>query len=313
MTNKTLSQSNFFSTIKVGGWTLVSRIAGLIRDIFTTNLLGASFFHDIFVVVLKIPNVFRKFFAEGAFSQAFIPIYSEYLGKNDEKGGQEFLNSLLGILLTALFIFTSLALLFAPIFILIFAPGFYFDSQKQELAVSLLRIMFPYLALISLVAFAAGIQNSHDKFSIPAITPLIFNLCLIVSAWLIAPNVEIPVIALAWGVLLAGVLQLIFQLAPLAAIKKIPLPKVNLNNLGVKKFFILIGSFFPSVSTPDETSKANGLKFSISSEILPVVSPPEVKTFVVLIIFFKEFQSNFSPVPPLSLIHISEPTRPERI
>ena len=240
MTNKTLSQSNFFSTIKVGGWTLVSRIAGLIRDIFTTNLLGASFFHDIFVVVLKIPNVFRKFFAEGAFSQAFIPIYSEYLGKNDEKGGQEFLNSLLGILLTALFIFTSLALLFAPIFILIFAPGFYFDSQKQELAVSLLRIMFPYLALISLVAFAAGIQNSHDKFSIPAITPLIFNLCLIISAWLIAPNVEIPVIALAWGVLLAGVLQLIFQLAPLAAIKKIPLPKVNLNNPGVKKFFILI-------------------------------------------------------------------------
>ena len=150
------------------------------------------------------------------------------------------MNSLLGILLTALFIFTSLALLFAPIFILIFAPGFYFDSQKQELAVSLLRIMFPYLALISLVAFAAGIQNSHDKFSIPAITPLIFNLCLIVSAWLIAPNVEIPVIALAWGVLLAGVLQLIFQLAPLAAIKKIPLPKVNLNNPGVKKFFILI-------------------------------------------------------------------------
>ena len=74
----------------MGGWTLVSRIAGLIRDIFTTNLLGATFFHDIFVVVLKIPNVFRKFFAEGAFSQAFIPIYSEYLGKDDEKRGQEF-------------------------------------------------------------------------------------------------------------------------------------------------------------------------------------------------------------------------------
>ena len=240
MVNKTLSQSNFFSTIKVGGWTLVSRVAGLIRDIFTTNLLGASFFHDIFVVVLKIPNVFRKFFAEGAFSQAFIPIYSEYLGKNDEKGGQEFLNSLLGILLTTLFIFTSLALIFAPIFILVFAPGFYFDSQKQELAVNLLRIMFPYLALISLVAFAAGIQNSHNKFSIPAITPLIFNLCLISSAWLIAPNLEIPVFALAWGVLLAGVLQLIFQIAPLSALKKIPLPKINFQNAGVKKFFVLI-------------------------------------------------------------------------
>ena len=240
MTVKTASQLNLFSTIKVGGWTLISRVAGLIRDIFTTNLLGASIFHDIFVVVLKIPNVFRKFFAEGAFSQAFIPIYSEYIGTSDEKGSQDFLNALFGILLSALFIFTALALLFAPIFILIFAPGFYFDDQKQDLAVSLLRIMFPYLALISLVAFAAGIQNSHNKFSIPAVTPLIFNLSLIGSAWLVAPKIEIPVMALAWGVLLAGFLQLLFQIAPLATIKKIPIPKIDIQNPGVKKFFILI-------------------------------------------------------------------------
>ena len=240
MTEKTAPQSNFLSTIKVGGWTFISRVAGLIRDIFTTNLLGASFFHDIFVVVLKIPNVFRKLFAEGAFSQAFIPIYSEYIGKKDDKDSQDFLNALFGILLSALFIFTALALLFAPIFILIFAPGFYFDIQKQDLAVSLLRIMFPYLALISLVAFAAGIQNSHNKFSIPAITPLIFNLSLIGSAWLVAPKIDIPVMALAWGVLLAGLLQLLFQIAPLATIKKIPIPKIDFQNPGVKKFFILI-------------------------------------------------------------------------
>jgi putative peptidoglycan lipid II flippase len=125
-------------------------------------------------------------------------------------------------------------------FILIFAPGFYFDIQKQDLAVSLLRIMFPYLALISLVAFAAGIQNSHNKFSIPAITPLIFNLSLIGSAWLVAPKIDIPVMALAWGVLLAGLLQLLFQIAPLATIKKIPIPKIDFQNPGVKKFFILI-------------------------------------------------------------------------
>jgi putative peptidoglycan lipid II flippase len=123
---------------------------------------------------------------------------------------------------------------------LIFAPGFYFDDQKQDLAVSLLRIMFPYLALISLVAFAAGIQNSHNKFSIPAVTPLIFNLSLIGSAWLVAPKIEIPVMALAWGVLLAGFLQLLFQIAPLATIKKIPIPKIDIQNPGVKKFFILI-------------------------------------------------------------------------
>ena len=240
MTDKTASHLNFFTTIKVGGWTLISRVAGLIRDIFTTNLLGASIFHDIFVVVLKIPNVFRKFFAEGAFNQAFIPIYSEYLGSKEDKGGQDFLNALFGILLSALFIFTALALLFAPIFILIFAPGFYFDIQKQDLAVSLLRIMFPYLALISLVAFAAGIQNSHNKFSIPAITPLIFNLSLIGSAWLVAPKIDIPVMALAWGVLLAGFLQLLFQIVPLATIKKIPIPKIDFQNPGIKKFFILI-------------------------------------------------------------------------
>ena len=240
MTDNTASQLNFFSTMKVGGWTFISRVAGLIRDIFTTNLLGASIFHDIFVVVLKIPNVFRKFFAEGAFSQAFIPIYSEYLGRKDEKGSKDFLNALFGILLSALFIFSALALLFAPIFILIFAPGFYFDTQKQDLAVSLLRIMFPYLALISLVAFAAGIQNSHNKFSIPAVTPLIFNLSLICSAWLVAPKIEIPVMALAWGVLLAGFLQLLFQIAPLATIKKMPVPKIDFQNPGVKKFFILI-------------------------------------------------------------------------
>ena len=240
MTDKTASQLNFFSTIKVGGWTFISRVAGLIRDIFTTNLLGASIFHDIFVVVLKIPNVFRKFFAEGAFSQAFIPIYSEYLSSKDEKGSKDFLNALFGILLSALFIFSALALLFAPIFILIFAPGFYFDTLKQDLAVSLLRIMFPYLALISLVAFAAGIQNSHNKFSIPAVTPLIFNLSLICSAWLVAPRIEIPVMALACGVLLAGFLQLLFQIAPLATIKKIPVPKIDFQNPGVKKFFILV-------------------------------------------------------------------------
>ena len=240
MTVPAKEQSNLLSTIKVGSWTFASRVAGLIRDVFTTNLLGASVSHDIFVVVLKIPNVFRRFFAEGAFSQAFIPIYSDYLGREDEQQGQEFLNALAGLLLSALFFFTVLALIFAPFFILIFAPGFYFESAKQELAVNLLRIMFPYLGLISLVAFASGIQNSHSKFSIPAATPLIFNFSLILAASMVAPKMDIPVMALAWGVLLAGVLQLLFQIAPLAAIKKIPIPRLDFNNAGQKKFLILI-------------------------------------------------------------------------
>ena len=108
MTVPAKEQSNLLSTIKVGSWTFASRVAGLIRDVFTTNLLGASVSHDIFVVVLKIPNVFRRFFAEGAFSQAFIPIYSDYLGREDEQQGQEFLNALAGLLLSALFLFCLL-------------------------------------------------------------------------------------------------------------------------------------------------------------------------------------------------------------
>ena len=190
--------SSLFSTIKVGGWTFASRILGLLRDMATTNLLGASVFHDVFVVVLKIPNVFRRFFAEGAFSQAFIPIYKSLISKNKETEASAFLNSLLGLMITVLFFFTVAALIFAPIFIFFFAPGFYFDSETKSLAVEMLRIMFPYLALISLVSFAAGIQNSHNSFSVPAATPLIFNFTLIIFAVFASRFFEIPVFALAW-------------------------------------------------------------------------------------------------------------------
>ena len=129
-----------------------------------------------------------------------------------------------------------MVLIFAPIFILIFAPGFYFDPIKKDIAVTTLRIMFPYLALISLVAFAGGIQNSHDKFSIPAATPMIFNLCLIISAVYVAPKYNMPVYVLAWGVLLAGFIQLLVQYFPLHTIDRIPRPKLNFGNTGLKKF-----------------------------------------------------------------------------
>ena len=133
-----------------------------------------------------------------------------------------------------------LVLIFAPIFILIFAPGFYFDPIKKDIAVTTLRIMFPYLALISLVAFAGGIQNSHGKFSIPAATPMIFNLCLIISAVYVAPKYNMPVYVLAWGVLLAGFIQLLVQYFPLHTVDRIPRPKLNLDNTGLKKFLKLI-------------------------------------------------------------------------
>ena len=225
---------------KVIGLTGLSRIFGLVRDIATTNLLGASIFHDIFVVVLKIPNLFRRFFAEGAFNQAFIPIYSDFEKENQKDATDEFLNSLAGILISSLFIFTILVLIFAPVFIFIFAPGFYLDPMKKDISINVLRIMFPYLALISLVAFAGGIQNTHKKFSIPAFTPVVFNICLIIAAILVAPMFEMPVYVLAWGVLLSGVLQLLIQMLPLWRLNRLPIPKLNINNPGLNKFFRLI-------------------------------------------------------------------------
>ena len=225
---------------KVIGLTGLSRIFGLVRDIATTNLLGASIFHDIFVVVLKIPNLFRRFFAEGAFNQAFIPIYSDFEKENQKDATDEFLNSLAGILISSLFIFTILVLIFAPVFIFIFAPGFYLDPMKKDISINVLRIMFPYLALISLVAFAGGIQNSHKKFSIPAFNTVVFNICLIIAAILVAPMFEMPVYVLAWGVFLSGVLQLLIQILPLWRINRVPIPKLNINNPGLNKFFRLI-------------------------------------------------------------------------
>ena len=231
----------FFSNLKkVVTGTGFSRFFGLARDISTTNLLGASIFHDIFVICLKIPNLFRRFFAEGAFNQAFIPIYAEYEQEKDDLKTNDFLNAISGTLLLILFIFTSLVLIFAPIFIFLFAPGFYFDPLKQDISVKVLRIMFPYLALISLVAFAGGIQNTHQKFSIPAFTPVVFNLSLIIAAIFIAPAYDMPIYVLAWGVLLAGFIQLLIQIAPLKSIHRLPTPKLNFNNQGIKKFFIVI-------------------------------------------------------------------------
>ena len=225
---------------QVSGWTGISRVFGLIRDIATTNLLGASILHDIFVITLKIPNVFRRFFGEGAFNQAFIPIYSDYQKTNNKEDIYKFLNSLAGAYLGFLFFFTLLVLLIAPIFIFIFAPGFYYDDYKKDLAVDILRIMFPYFAFISLVAFSSGIQNSHDRFSLPAFTPVIFNIILIIVAIFIAPRFNIPVFALAWGVLLAGFVQLIVHIIALKKINRVPRPVLNFHHPGLKKFLNLI-------------------------------------------------------------------------
>lgn len=274
MNNKSKSHTDSFTGLfdslkKVVSGTSISRIFGLIRDISTTNLLGASIFHDIFVICLKIPNLFREFFAEGAFNQAFVPIYGDFEREQKEKDTKEFINSLAGVLLGILTFFTILVLIFTPIFIFIFAPGYYFDPIKKDLSVDILRIMFPYLALISLVAFAGGIQNTHKKFFIPAFTPVIFNLSLIVAAVAFAPKYEIPIYALAWGVFWAGVLQLLLQIFPIWKLQRLPIPKINFNNPGLKKFFKLI---LPAILAGG-IAQINSLINTIIASLLETGSP----------------------------------------
>ena len=157
------SKLNILSSLKkVSGWTGVSRVFGLIRDMATTNLLGASVFHDIFVVTLKIPNLFRRFFAEGAFNTAFIPILSKKIDAKDDP--QVFASDALSILIAMLLILTAIAEIIMPLLVFGTASGFSSDS-RFDLSVGFGRVMFPYICLISLSAFLGGILNSAEGLS----------------------------------------------------------------------------------------------------------------------------------------------------
>ena len=182
-----LSRKLLKSTAVTGGMTLISRITGLVRDIVFAHVIGASagVAADAFYVAFRIPNFFRRIFGEGAFAQAFVPVYAEHQSKASDDERQAFLSSISGILSSTLLIVTVLGVIAAPLVVTILAPGFLAVPEKYELTVRMLRITFPYLAFISLVALAAGILNTHGQFGVPAFTPVLLNLSLIAAAlWL---------------------------------------------------------------------------------------------------------------------------------
>ena len=166
--------------------------------------------------MMKIPSVFRRLFAEGAFNQAFVPVLAEYKEKEDQSQIESLINKTFSALSSILLLVTTLALIFAPIFVMLFAPGFYTEPLKKELAIDILQITFPYLFFVSLVAFSGSILNSYQKFSLPALTPLFYNLSLIVAAIWFAPSLEVPIYAIAWGVFGAGIIQVLIQIPALA-------------------------------------------------------------------------------------------------
>lgn len=234
------SRSLLKSSGLVGIMTMLSRIFGLLRDMIVAQYFGASASADSFFVAFKIPNFFRRLFAEGAFSQAFIPVLSEYRSQKTEKEVRQLANSVAGVLGGILFAITFLAIMGAPWLTALFAPGFLEDSAKYDLATEMLRITFPYLFLISLTAFSGSILNSYGYFAIPAFTPVLLNLVLISAAIWLTPFFETPVIGLAWGVFIAGVVQLFFQFPFLLKMGLLPRPRFDYKHEGVKRIFTLM-------------------------------------------------------------------------
>ncbi len=237
----------FKSTAVISAMTFISRIFGYIRDAVIFIFLGATGSTDAFFVAFRIPNFLRRLFAEGAFSQAFVPVLSEYKEKHTQQELKDLVNHVSTVLGLALLLITILGVILAPLLIYVFAPGFVDDPERFDLAGQMLRITFPYILFISLTALSAGILNTFNQFAVPAFTPTFLNLSLIaVTLWL-APLFEQPVVALAWGVFIAGVAQLFFQVPFLARLGLLPKFSLKGASAGVKKIArLMIPAIFGS-------------------------------------------------------------------
>lgn len=235
-----MAQSLLKSTTKVSLMTSISRVAGFLRDVVFAHYFGAGASLDAFLIAFKIPNFMRRLFAEGAFSQVFVPVLSDYRARADQDSVKVFVDKVSGALSVVLIGVVALGILGAPFVVRLFAPGFQVTDPRFELTVSLLRLTFPYLLLISLTAFASGIQNTYRQFAVPAITPVFLNVSLIALA-LMSGSFEEPIMALGWGVLLAGVLQLGFQMPFLRFLGLLPIPRWDWRDSGVKRLLRLMG------------------------------------------------------------------------
>ncbi|WWO98635.1 MAG: murein biosynthesis integral membrane protein MurJ [Candidatus Dasytiphilus stammeri] len=218
----------FVSTI-----TCISRILGFARDSIIAAVFGVGMETDAFFVAFKFPNLLRRIFAEGAFSQAFVPILAEYKNKRGKTPTQLLISWISGMLILILVIITIGGVLAAPWIILVTAPGFTHSYDKFALTSSLLRITFSYIFLISLASMAGAILNMWNVFLIPAFAPTLLNITMIISALYVSPYFNRPILALAWAVLIGGLLQLIYQLPFLKKIGMLVLPRINLYDIGV--------------------------------------------------------------------------------
>lgn len=228
------------STGIVSAFTMLSRVLGLIRDVVVAHYFGAGGGADAFFVAFKIPNFFRRLFAEGAFSQAFVPVLSEYRTQRSHAEVRLLISHVAGSLGGVLMLATLVCVAFAPGVTYLFAPGFHKIADKFDLASDMLRLTFPYLLLISLTALVGSVLNSYGRFGAPAFTPVLLNVVLIGAAVLVSPLMDPPVLALAWGVMVAGVVQFVFQLPYLKRLELLVRPRWGWKDEGVKRILRLM-------------------------------------------------------------------------
>lgn len=229
---------------KISSMTMVSRILGFVRDAVLARIFGAGAAMDAFVVAFRLPNLLRRIFAEGAFSQAFVPILAEYKQNQSPEATQAFVQHVAGMLTFVLFVVTALGVLAAPWIIWLTASGFAQDGTRFDLAVQLLRVVFPYILLISLSSLVGSVLNTYGKFAIPAFTPTLLNVSFIVFALFFVPYFNPPVMALGWAVFVGGVLQLGFQLPWLFRLGFLKRPKLNFRDAAVNR---VMKQMLPSV------------------------------------------------------------------
>jgi putative peptidoglycan lipid II flippase len=232
----------------VSSMTLLSRILGLVRDAVIARQFGVSLATDAFLVAFRLPNLLRRIFAEGAFSQAFVPILSEYRSTRSAQDTREFVDHVATLLALILVVVSIAGVIAAPLIVYISAPGFAATPDRFQATVELLRITFPYILFISLTSLAGGVLNTWSRFSVPAFTPALLNVSFIVFALLLAPYFDPPIKALAWAVFVGGLLQLAFLLPFLARIGMLPRFRLQLRDPGVWRLLKLMGPAIFGVS-----------------------------------------------------------------
>jgi putative peptidoglycan lipid II flippase len=220
--------------------TMVSRVLGLVRDMSIAHVFGANAATDAFFVAFRIPNFMRRLFAEGSFSTAFVPVFTEVKEKRPHSDLKELMARTSGTLGGVLLLVTAIGIIFAPQVTALFSPGAVDEPGKFELTVDLLRLTFPFLLFVSLTALSGGALNSFHRFGLPALTPVILNLCMIAGALWLAPKLHTPIMAMGWAILVAGVLQLAFQLPALRQLDLLALPRWGWQSPDVRRIMRLM-------------------------------------------------------------------------